>query len=455
MNAQNITTGTQNEAAAQLEHPGQGGGGASAVSPAANDPSRRSGNRQTTRGRGRGRGAGRTQRGGARRITDFFDPSQTRNTRVETVVPETTGTTRADGPNNTQAPGDGEAPGAANDHATYPLPAGAPPPPGTGRMRNMRELAKGKKRLRSNIHIASINMRGGGSAATLGKWRTIHQTMKRRRIGIMAVQETHLKDADLDRLNNTHKRTVHIINSNPTDKTNANGVAIILNKNLTAWAEHEKWVLCPGRALMVKIPWKKAGASKVVLAIYAPNAPNENAAFWKLLKKKWTDAPRDSPLPLPDVMLGDFNLVEDSADRLPSHSDNAQAVEALRDLKKYLKLIDGWRTENPDEMAYTYTQVTPSQAQSRIDRIYTTHKIYQTSRDWEIYQSAFLTDHKFVAFHYFDPGVQVHGNGRWTVPHYITKDSTFIKTARKIVAETVEKMKEKTPGAGSPPGRIR
>ncbi|KAF6760768.1 Endonuclease/exonuclease/phosphatase, partial [Ephemerocybe angulata] len=315
-------------------------------------------------------------------------------------------------------------------------------------MRSARQLAKGRKRLRSNIHIASINMRGGGSPATFGKWKIIHQTMKRRRIGIMAVQETHLKDSDLQRLNNTHKKTIHIINSNPTDRSNANGVAIILSKNLTAWAEHEKWVLHPGRALMVRIPWKKAGGSKVVLAVYAPNAPDENAKFWANLKKKWTDAPSNSPLPMPDIMLGDFNVVEDSADRLPTHTDSTPAVEALRDLKKFLRLIDGWRTENPDELAYTYTQVTPTPAQSRIDRIYTTHKIFQTSRDWEMYQSAFLTDHKFVTFHYFDPGVQVHGNGRWTVPHYITKDEKFISTARKIVSDTMEAIKEKQPGPG-------
>jgi hypothetical protein len=55
-------------------------------------------------------------------------------------------------------------------------------------------------------------------------------------------------------------------------------------------------------------------------------------------------------------MLGDFNIVEDSIDRLPCHSDNHNAVEALQDLKTLLHLEEGWRKSNPNTKAFTYMQ---------------------------------------------------------------------------------------------------
>jgi len=40
-------------------------------------------------------------------------------------------------------------------------------------------------------------------------------------------------------------------------------------------------------------------------------------------------------------MAGDFNMVEDSLDRLPSHSDQEDTTEALDNFKQLLGLEDG------------------------------------------------------------------------------------------------------------------
>jgi hypothetical protein len=101
------------------------------------------------------------------------------------------------------------------------------------------------------------------------------------------------------------------------------------------------------------------------MAIYAPNSPAENQAFWESLLLRWTTC----NLPKPDLFLGDFNLVEDAIDRLPCHSDHNGATQALQDVKSTLHLIDGWRRTNPTSKAYTYQQKETG-SQSRIDRIY-------------------------------------------------------------------------------------
>ncbi len=69
-------------------------------------------------------------------------------------------------------------------------------------------------------------------------------------------------------------------------------------------------------------------------------------------------------------MAGDFNMVEDSLDRLPAHSDQENTTDALDNLKQLLGLEDGWRNTFPQKIAFTYLQSNGSKSQSRIDRIY-------------------------------------------------------------------------------------
>ena len=58
------------------------------------------------------------------------------------------------------------------------------------------------------------------------------------------------------------------------------------------------------------LPWH-LDATLTILNIYAPNAHNENQTFWETLAQKWDEL----NLPLPDIMLGYFNIVEDSLDQ--------------------------------------------------------------------------------------------------------------------------------------------
>ena len=61
-------------------------------------------------------------------------------------------------------------------------------------------------------------------------------------------------------------------------------------------------------------------------------------------------------LPRVDILLGDFNIVEDSIDHIPGHPDNANTIEALNEVKRMFQLQDGWRDSNPTTKAYTYLQ---------------------------------------------------------------------------------------------------
>lgn len=85
----------------------------------------------------------------------------------------------------------------------------------------------------------------------------------------------------------------------------------------------------------------------------------------------------------PSIVLGDMNIVKEALDRLPSHNNDTQAVNALTSLKLDLELADGWRRENPTILDFTF-QMTNRPIQSRIDRIYVNKDLIPYSWDWQI-----------------------------------------------------------------------
>jgi exonuclease III len=75
-------------------------------------------------------------------------------------------------------------------------------------------------------------MRGGGSQSTQNKWNHINQLMRDRKIGILALQETHLTQTDLESFKRKFGDKLIIINSSDRFSPNAMGVAIIINRRI-------------------------------------------------------------------------------------------------------------------------------------------------------------------------------------------------------------------------------
>ena len=120
----------------------------------------------------------------------------------------------------------------------------------------------------------------------------------------------------------------------------------------------------PRKSYPARILWH-AGTVIKILNIYAPNNVKENESFWEELN---TITSNDQSLK-PDIMLGDFNIVKDSLDRLPRHPNNPNTIAALGELKCNLDLVDGWRCTYPDKWEYSHHH-TPNSSLGRIDRIY-------------------------------------------------------------------------------------
>lgn len=158
------------------------------------------------------------------------------------------------------------------------------------------------------IKIASLNVKGRASGS-LNKWHHMPQLMRNRQIGILAAQETHIMDEVESNFKELFGRTHRLVHSPDPETRNAKGVAFVLNRGMV-YADNIKInILVPGRALMIVIPWK-GDRWLTILNIYVPNDLRETREFWTTIR----DGLYTTNLAKPDIMLGDFNLVEDALD---------------------------------------------------------------------------------------------------------------------------------------------
>ncbi|KAJ7821067.1 Endonuclease/exonuclease/phosphatase [Mycena leptocephala] len=238
--------------------------------------------------------------------------------------------------------------------------------------------------------------------------------MRNKKIGILALQETHLSPKDVDDVHRLFGKRLQVFATIDPASPQSKGVAIVINKDLSNIIGITEREIIPGRALHLTIPWH-ADKKMTVLAAYAPNDPVENAQFLYNLEEKTRN------LNKPDICLGDWNMVEDPIDRLPHHSDHDAPTQAMRELKNRFKLIDGWRRTYPDTKGYTFLQ-SATGSQSRIDRILVTERVLNNSSDWIIESSGIHTDHQLVSMRFSDPEMPFIGKGRWVMPLYLLKD---------------------------------
>ena len=227
-----------------------------------------------------------------------------------------------------------------------------------------------RKNTKASMKIAALNINGIGNENPnhgQNKWNHINQLVKEHKINILAVGEAHLNESRHLAIETLFSKRLKVIYSKLPHSHNAAGIAIVLNKENTNVEGIETHEVIPGRALVIELNWH--GTERIsVLALYAPNrSMSENKQFWEKLLTFFRTNRRLKP----DVVLGDFNFVEEAMDRIPMRMRESEesVSESFDSLKVDLQLMDGWRQTFPSTLAFTYYHKSDGQ-QSRLDRRY-------------------------------------------------------------------------------------
>ncbi|KAF6756682.1 Endonuclease/exonuclease/phosphatase, partial [Ephemerocybe angulata] len=277
---------------------------------------------------------------------------------------------------------------------------------------------KFKKRSRAAMRIASLNMRGGGLTNSRDKWTSVSSLLREESISILALQETHISDADRREIEKLYKRMRIFSSADPNNATTRGGVALVLNTHKTNWQNAEDTVLIPGRAILVTLEWGNKTKLRV-LAVYAPSGNDEaNKDFWEVLEKRL----KKDKIKI-DVLLGDLNMVDSGLDRLPARADNAAVVDSFLSMTLSQHIHDGWRLANPTKLDYTFRSSPRGDgttSHSRIDRIYIKEELVDQSDEWRIMVTGLRTDHFMVSTYITTDETPFVGKGRSTIPEFLT-----------------------------------
>ena len=283
-------------------------------------------------------------------------------------------------------------------------------------------------RKKANIKIGSLNINGLHTVAegemTFEKWAEVNATMKRDKIAVLAVQETHLDEPSTQAIHRYFGKRLLVINSQLEDnpRTSA-GVAFALNKDLVETNNIKKHELIKGKAIAITLTWKNNEITTLV-NIYAPNRRSEHKNFWRKVSAEMTK----HNIPKPDFMLGDFNVTEDAIDRMPPKLDNESATSALRECRLEAGVQDQWRHAYPKAREYTYRGMANRKPiMSRLDRIYVAKDKARLTFDWLIEPSTVPTDHWLVTVKYAPKKAPHIGKGRWTLPLRMRKDKESLE----------------------------
>ena len=111
------------------------------------------------------------------------------------------------------------------------------------------------RRQRQSTRVASLNMNGIGSK-TDDKWSAINNVMKKRKISVLAIQETHPTEEAQRTVERRFRNSLQVYHSaDPDEPGSRNGVSIALNKRLVKTANVTTRTLVEGRVIMIEIPW--------------------------------------------------------------------------------------------------------------------------------------------------------------------------------------------------------
>ena len=111
---------------------------------------------------------------------------------------------------------------------------------------------------RANINIAILNINGATAPSNninlIEKWASINQTMRKDKIVILTLQETHLDEEHANDIHSCFQKSFHLYySSDPENPRFSAGIAFLINKALIALEHISVRAIIPGRAAILTI----------------------------------------------------------------------------------------------------------------------------------------------------------------------------------------------------------
>jgi hypothetical protein len=286
--------------------------------------------------------------------------------------------------------------------------------------------------------ISLFNVRGVGDC---DKFRRIIKLSQYINTNLIVLTETHLTS---DRLLKLQREFPQFLMTTNCLDTNTGGVTFIsLNPKFVNWRPEDVFYIGnEGRSLGINVSLHddtQATASgtattKVkIVGVYLPNTAVSAKAYLTNLHSELP--PRGI-----DILMGDFNMVEDAIDRFPPHPDQGDLVTTMKLLTNTRRLDDGWRKAHSSGSAdgFTFKSSNECLSRSRIDRVYVTDEVFGKSSKWQVAETPSSFDHRIVAFDY-TPNVKIdRGPAPWRMNMAYFEKEAYQEGTERIIETSLQ-----------------
>ena len=249
---------------------------------------------------------------------------------------------------------------------------------------------------------------------------------------ILVLIETHHKLLEDVSVLFMFSQNYHILHSEVDAHDPYGGIIVLVHKDLSVISNTS---LVTGRVLNFRI--SDSTQQYNISAIYGFTGKRASAS--KL--KEWTEALKlHHSTADNNIILGDFNFVENGLDR-SSHSGSGMnnvdrsLCKIWIDFYSSLGLSDPFRVRNPKRKMYSYVH-TKDQARSRIDRIYVNDENCNTILYYRHIPTKFIRAHRIVTFTIKKQNER--GPGYWKMNTKILGDRPYQTVIEKTVREVDE-----------------
>ena len=269
----------------------------------------------------------------------------------------------------------------------------------------------------NSIRVLSANCQG---LRNYSKKFDVITYYKESNASIICLQDTHLTENDLSTVKKLWGGEVIICGN----RTNARGVAILLNSNfeykiISKSQDSEGNYIC--------LTMQLSSMSVTLITIYGPNSdqPDFFQQIHQIIEHSTTDY---------NILCGDFNLVLNPS--IDTHNylavNNPRARQKVLTMIQNLDLCDTYRELHQKERRYTWRRRNPIK-QARLDFFLASSNIIDIVRKCDI-NISYRTDHSTIELELLLNNFN-RGKGIWKFNNSLLKNLNYLKLVNDIIDE--------------------
>ena len=268
------------------------------------------------------------------------------------------------------------------------------------------------------------------TVATREKLDFLEITTKNRFDILILIETHHKEDNNVPTQLLKYKSTHHMIHTKASENDPYAGIIMFISKSYDILQERE---LIQGRLLYTKIKHLTTGKEYNITPFYGYTAKNASQAKLKSITQQLEKTHEKSEQ---NVILGDFNFVENDLDRTcetkvgMNQSDKTLSAPWV-EFTNRMDISDPFRENNKKRRMYSYIH-TQRKAKSRIDRVYVNDENTNNIIHYKHTPTPFTQTHRIVSFTIKEENKR--GPGYWKMNTSIIKDPPF----QRVVEQTYE-----------------